>query len=351
MWYQTKFFIYTVGIIMVLTILYLILLLSPILNTIFEFIVTLVTPLFIGGLIFYIVRPIRDYLESKKIPRIYAIAFIYCLVLAVLALVLIYLWPFFKAQIEAFNESPEKFEEVQNKTMNIINLFNIYEYSTEDIKKYLIGLLHSFFNWVVKDLTTIVGRVTQIAGFVIFTPIILFYLLKDSNNFPKIVLHATPKEYKQIVGTLLEDLDSTLSLYISGQFVVAVIDASLIFLGYLIVGLPFALLLAMIALVFNMIPFVGTFISTIPALIVGFAISPYKSLEVLAIVIIVHTLDANIISPYILGGRLKVHPLTIILLLLACGSLYGILGLLLATPIYVIIKVLINDLYIENENL
>lgn len=349
MWYNSRFFKYSIGTILVLLIIYLCILLAPVINALLEFITTLLLPLLIGGVLFYILRPLRDLLEKNKIPRLYAIAIIYCALAIVIALITIYLWPFFSEQITSFSQSPAgKIQEVQDKTIDFINIFNFADLSTLELKRALDSFLRKMTNWLTQDIISVIGKFTKITSLIIFTPFILFYFLKDSSSFQPLVFSATPKTYKDIMKRLLRDFDATLHIYIGGQFLIAVIIGTLMFIGYSIIGLPYALLLAMLALVFNMIPFIGTFISTIPALLVGFAESPWLAFKVLLVILVVHLLDANVISPYILGSRLNIHPMTILLLLITCGSLYGILGLLLAAPIYALIKVLVMDLYDES---
>jgi predicted PurR-regulated permease PerM len=97
------------------------------------------------------------------------------------------------------------------------------------------------------------------------------------------------------------------------------------------------------------IPFLGPFLAITPALFVGLSDSPFMVFKVLVVFIIVQQLESNVISPQVIGQRLNIHPLTIILLLLAAGSLYGLIGLLLATPVYALAKVLLwNTFQIYN---
>lgn len=350
MWYHKKFFKYATATLLLLSILLLILQLSPILNTIIQFVTTLLFPLIFSGLLFYIFRPLRNFLE-RKIPRVFAIWIIYLMAMLGLFLISLYLWPSFSKQISEFTESPEnKIEEVQSKTLNLIRSFKITDFTIDELRQWFNIFLKTISDWLTQDVLSLAAKVTQIASLIIFTPFILFYLLNDSGWLMQNFLHFIPKEYKHLVRRVLNDIDDTLSIYIGGQLLVGIVIGALVYIGYTIIGLQYAFLLALLALIFNMIPFIGTFISTIPAVLIGFADSPFMSLKVLLVVSLVHLLDANVISPYILGTRLNIHPLMIILLLLACGSLYGILGLLLATPLYAILKVLLIDLYWEKNN-
>jgi predicted PurR-regulated permease PerM len=89
----------------------------------------------------------------------------------------------------------------------------------------------------------------------------------------------------------------------------------------------------------------GPFLAITPAILVGLSDSPFMVLKVIIVFLIVQQCESNLISPQIIGQRLNIHPLTIILLLLAAGSLYGLIGLILATPTYALLKVLIDSVY------
>lgn len=101
----------------------------------------------------------------------------------------------------------------------------------------------------------------------------------------------------------------------------------------------------MIAVVFTTIPFVGPFLAITPAFLVALSDSPFMVMKVIVLFVIVQQLESNVISPQVIGQRLNIHPLTIILLLLAAGTLYGLIGLILVTPLYALAKVLIESLY------
>ena len=143
----------------------------------------------------------------------------------------------------------------------------------------------------------------------------------------------------------MQDIDETLSGFILSQLTVAAVVGFFLFCGYLLIGLPHALLLALFAMIFYVIPILGTVIAIIPALVVGLTINLGMAVKIILVMLFAHLLEVNILTPRLMSHRLKIHPLTIILLLLAAGSLYGIFGLLLVTPTYAILKVIVWNLY------
>jgi predicted PurR-regulated permease PerM len=144
---------------------------------------------------------------------------------------------------------------------------------------------------------------------------------------------------------MLDDVDKTLSAYIIGQAIIALTIGILMYIGYLILGLNYALILAVFAMVTAFIPILGAFIGVIPAVLVGLTVNPLMALKVLILMIIVQQLEGNLISPQIIGKRLNIHPLTFIIILLAAASLFGFIGMLIAVPVYAVCKIIGKKIY------
>ena len=137
-------------------------------------------------------------------------------------------------------------------------------------------------------------------------------------------------------------MNTTLSAYISGQAIECLFVAVATSIGYLIIGQPLAIVLGLIAGVTNMIPYIGPYIGIAPALLVALTVAPQKILWVIVVVIVVQQIDGNIIYPNIIGKTLNIHPLTIIILLMAAGNLAGIPGMILCIPFYAVLKTVVN---------
>jgi predicted PurR-regulated permease PerM len=140
-------------------------------------------------------------------------------------------------------------------------------------------------------------------------------------------------------------MDFALSSYIQGQIIVSICVGILAYIAFLIIGLDYPLVLALVAMFTNVIPFIGPWIGTIPAVIVGLLNSPFMALLVVLAVVVVQQIESNLISPQVMGRKLSIHPLTIIFLLLVAGRFAGLLGLILAVPTYAVGKVLVLHIY------
>src|SRR5690606_10521720 len=153
------------------------------------------------------------------------------------------------------------------------------------------------------------------------------------------------EEHKPEGRKLLEDVDETLSNYKVGQAIVAVVVGFFMFIGYVIIGLDYALSLAVFAMFLIIVPFLGPLIGVIPAIFVALMSGePFMAIKVLIVLLIVQQLEGNLVTPNIMGSRLNIHPLTIILLLLIAAALYGFVGILIAIPLYAVLKTVVHNL-------
>ena len=195
---------------------------------------------------------------------------------------------------------------------------------------------------VLKGLSSRIGdvinAVTNITVVTITVPVMLFYMLKDGSKLgPSIQKWLSPHHAKE-VDQLLGKMNDTLSSYIAGQVIECLFVAVFTSLGYLLIHQPLALVLGIVAGLCNIIPYIGPYIGIAPALFVSLTMAPQKLILVIIVVIVVQQIDGNVIYPNIIGKTLQIHPLTIILLLLAAGHIAGIAGMILCIPFYAVLK-------------
>jgi len=342
MWFNQKFFKFATATILALIIIWLSYTLLPILRPLWDFFLSLMYPIISAGFLYYLLRPSVKLLVRYKMSTPLAISLVYFFILIVLVLLGTYIYPVLAKQLDELAQTPvQQIEAVKQKTVSIINFFNFNMYSPQEINNFITYFLKNSYSLMVNNILDTVSRATQIVITLILTPIILFYFLRDDSFFTSKLEKILPDPYSEELLKLLKEMDTTLSNVITGQSLVALILGSIIFIGYLAIGLQHALFLAIFAMIFDTIPIVGVFLSLIPALMIAFSTSTFMVFKVIIVTLIAHLLEANLISPQIMGPRLHIHPLTIILLLLACGSMYGILGLFLATPLYALFKIIV----------
>ena len=180
---------------------------------------------------------------------------------------------------------------------------------------------------------------------IITVPFILFYLLKDGKKLPDYILNFLPIPMRSHTFTVLQEMNKQISSYIRGQIVVSFCIGVLMFIGFVIIGLDYAPVLAVIAGFTSVVPYLGPAIAITPALIIAIVTSPYMLLKLIIVWTIVQLIEGKFISPQIMGRNLHVHPITIIFIIIIAGNLFGVVGILLAVPGYAILKVITTHLF------
>ncbi len=148
---------------------------------------------------------------------------------------------------------------------------------------------------------------------------------------------------------LVDEISSTLSGYIIGQGILCIIIGILAFIAYTIIGLPNAIFLALIAGIMEAVPLVGPFIGALPAIIIAFTISPFSALWVVVATVIIQQLENNLLVPRVMRRTIGVSPIVTILALLALGSMFGVLGALVALPLAAIVQLLLERLVMSSD--
>lgn len=343
-WFEENFFKYTVAIILLLLIILLLYQTAPFFSPILWFIGAVFLPVLLSAFLYYILRPIVNML-SRWIPRYIAILITYLALGLFVFIVSLLYGPGIMEGIG--NISPENLEVLKSNINHLIERIKNYVNfsSLPFLETTVIEYIPKINDFMQNLIVNLISSLASIAISLALTPFVLYYFLRDDSLFSRFVLRFVPMQFQEEAQKILDEIDVTLSGFIVAQMVIATIIGSGLLLGYLLIGLPHALALALFAMIFYIIPFLGTFIAIIPALIVALTISWTMMIKVILVMFIAHFLEANLITPRLMSHHLKIHPLTIILLLLAAGSLYGILGLLLITPTYAILKVIIWNLY------
>lgn len=344
MWIQESFYKYSIAVLISLTIVLLLYLTSPIFYPLLWFVAAILLPILFATLLYYIFRPIVIFFE-RWVPRYLAIMATYFLFACLAITFGLYIVPEIIDTIN--NISPEKIEFLKTSTSSLIDYLKGYVPLTNIpiVESAIATYVPKINGFIYAGAANLIKTIADIAIALALTPFVLYYFLKDDKLFSVFLLRFVPEKFKDEVHKIIQDIDQTLSEFIIAQMTVACVVGFILFCGYLIIGLPQALGLALFAMVFYIIPFLGTFIAIIPALIVASTISFTMVFYVVLLMILAHLTESNLLTPKLMSIRLKIHPLTVVLLLLAAGSLYGLVGLLLVTPTYAILKVIIWNLY------
>ena len=317
---------------------------------------TIFIPLLIGGVLFYITVPIQTFLEKYKVPRWGSIVIIFLLLIAGIWIGLSIVGPpIFEQITHLFKNIPALAAEGEMLALQLMDrLGDLPDWAKAEVNKAIESVKSfsvEFGKIAVQFSQSVISGTFQGVVVAILSPFFLFFMLKDHEKFVPAVTRVFSGETKKWIEKTLKDIDEVLRLYIQGQLLISFILATMLYIGYLVMGLNFALLLAVFAFFMNIIPFIGPWIAFIPALIIGVIQDPMMVIWVSLITLIANQIDANLITPNIMGKTLKIHPLTIITILLAAGKIAGFFGILLAVPGYAVGKVIVENIYEKRKEI
>lgn len=203
------------------------------------------------------------------------------------------------------------------------------------------AILAEFGQWALAFLRQL-GTVVGFLGYLVVTPVVAFYLLRDWRSLLTFLEELIPTRERPGVVTFIDEYDRSLGRFVRGQLTEATLVGILTGAGLAVLGVPSALLLGVIAGICNIIPYIGLAISIVPALIVALTMeSPLGGLlRVGAVFLVVQFIDGSVTGPKIVGESVGLHPVVIMLALAFGGAVLGFAGLLLAIPLAVLVKML-----------
>lgn len=345
--FQNKWFVGLAYGILVMLLLYMLIKISPMLLAVYLFAKAVLAPFIIAMIISYVLNPVVNLLNARKVPRPIAVLLIYAVFIASLTVILMNFIPMFMRQLKELNEH---LPELGLKAQFMINSFNRNELLPPSVREGLneaLFKLEASFSEGITSFVNDIGSTINMMFVAFIIPFLVFYMLKDFKLIERTTLTFVPKKHRREMIRLFLDIDDALGNYIRGQFIVCLIVGTLAYIGYWLVGMPYPLLLASIVAVFNIIPYLGPFFGAAPALIMASTISWKMVLLVAAVNLVVQILEGNVISPQVVGRSLHMHPLMIIFALLVGGEFAGVIGLILAVPFFAVMKVIYQHVYVH----
>jgi putative heme transporter len=273
-------------------------------------------------------NPAVEWLERKRIARSVSVIVIAGLALGLVALFVVFLLPPLTAQMtHLFHDGPafraRILERIPARYPSVQAMIRaLFEWSSS-LKA--ITVFERSFAW---GQSAVSGLVTT--GIVL---VLTLYLLLDGKSLYAWLLAFVPRTYREKVATTMDEVSNVIQAYVSGQLLVAVLFA-LFTAGLLtILGVPAAVPLAVIAGVCDIIPVLGILLATVPAVLLGLAVSPSTAAIVAVAYLGYHLVETYFILPRVYGNKLKISTLSVLLALLVGGRLQGIIGAVLVLPL------------------
>ena len=312
----------------------------------------ILSPLFIGLFLAWLLEPAINYFVKNKVNRKLATVVVYLILIFLIILILALIVPEFISQLnELIKKIPDFLTSINNFIDDLFLNFSSSDFDLTGMKDNLIKSINNYVNNLTSNnLTGVVDKVgssLKTLMDIFLGLLIAFYLSLDFRKVNKYLNIIVPKKYHEELNEIKHSLNEMLRSYVNGTLLSCLFVMILSLIGFLIAGISSPLLFAIFCAITNIIPYFGPYIGGIPVVIVGFAINPVTGIICLITVVLVQFLEGNILHPLIVGKAVSLHPITMMLSLLVFQYFFGILGMILAAPIVATLKILYN--FLENK--
>lgn len=303
----------------------------------------LLTPLFIGLIFSWLFKPLVNYLEGKKVRRWITILAIYVLILIFVYLLLSTLIPVLYEQVSELAKTiPSIFNDIKNSITTFVeNIYNSTGIDFSQTKDNIFASVETSVTSVIEGLpNTLINLgssiISGVGTFIIGLIIGAFLLFSPKKDLSLIKL--LPKRYQNNVQVLVAEINSIFRSFVNGTFALATLVFVLCAIGFSIGGLKGAIIFAFFCGITNIIPYIGPYIGAAPALVVAFSQGTGVGIAVLIVILIVQGVEGNLLQPIVMSRTMKLSPVTVIIALLVFGYFWGVIGMILSTPIVATLK-------------
>lgn len=287
------------------------------------------------------IDPLVDRLQKKRIPRFLSVLALYVIFIGFF---IIALWQFVPALAEEFQQFSATFPKIIDKFISQVSIFEgAFNYNLSlSIERFLEGLGSQIGQLLGGIFITTKNIIAVFVSLFIFL-VVSFYLATEEKGVKKFLRMIFPKEIGVYTVGLFERVGERFSRWLRSRFLLALIIGVSVWLGLTLLGIRFALVLAFLAGVLDLIPIAGPIIAAIPAIILALFYSPLLALAVLLLYIVVQLVENVLLVPKIMQRRLCLHPVIIILAIVIGGELAGVLGIIIALPLVIVIQEFLKD--------
>jgi len=304
--------------------------------------------LFIALIIVSVIDPVVDWLQDKKIPRFLGIWIVYLFLLTLFGVLFAFIIPLIASQFDEFsNRLPEYLQGIQVYLKAISDYFSSQNiaFDPNQITNQISQALTAFSNNIISTTFGI------FSGFISFIAVLslVFYMTVRKDGIKNFIVFITPDQYKNYAAELVIRIKNRMGGWMRGQLMVMLLVFALDFIGLSIIGVPFALVLAIIAGLLEIVPYVGPIIGAIPGIILGFIISPLTGILAALIYFVVQQFESNVFLPQVMKRTVGLNPIVVILSLLVGFKLGGVLGVILSVPLATVFNVFVEDFFKEKK--
>lgn len=319
---------------------YLLIKLFPAYGVFFSFLWKIFAPFLIAALIAYLLHPFVKKMHTFHIHKAVSILLIYFVFFGGVGYAIFRLHP---AIVHQLRDLSDQLPHLMSMYSDAV--YKMYEYTSflpETVHDKMDGLFDRLESKMDSFIGDIVGMLTKVVDMIVLVtviPVLVFYFLKDFTTIKRYVKKWIPRNYQQEASRLVHAIDDSLGSYLRGLLIVNLFVGIAAFIVLHFLHVKYALLLAIIMGITNIIPYFGPIIGAIPALLITIPVSVKLAIIVMVAFFIIQLIESNLLSPYIYGKSIHIHPIVIIFALLVGGEIGGVIGMVLAVPVLTICHV------------
>ncbi|MEG0798964.1 MAG: AI-2E family transporter [Bacilli bacterium] len=309
-------------------------------------VVRVISPLFIGWVLAWLLNPFVVKLTEKGLPRGISVVIVFVSLLLILYLIILALVPSLSIQInEIVSSIPTVLNRMKEWVDNIfLNISNASLVNLDAAKDEFFTYIENFgANLAVNlpgNMIKIIQGLISGMGTIAISFIVGFYMLFNFHNLRNQLLSLLPKKHRITIEPLIDEIAQSMHEFIKGTLLISIILFVVSLTGFAIIGLKAPVLFALFCAITNLIPYIGPYIGGGAVALIAFTQSSVIGIITIVFVFVVQLLESNILQPIVMSKKMNLHPVTIVVSLLIFGYFFGILGMVLATPIVALIKII-----------
>lgn len=303
-------------------------------------------PFLLAILLSYFLSPAVEWFERRNVSRTISLILLY---LFGSLIVCAFLWkgiPIFLREVESFIQSlPQISEQLESIVLSL------ERYQAEKFPPIVKHVIEQNINeaelMIEKSLGALVHRMIGLMEYTIgvaVSPVIAFYLLHDWQAIRKSLFELLPMECRGTCGEIATQVNRVLSGVIRGQVIISIFVGTAVTIGLYYFGVPYAILLGVLAGILDIIPYFGAIFGAVPAILFGLFISPITAVKVAILFFIVHQLESSIIHPNVVGDSIGMHPLAVLFFVFLGGEVGGLVGMVIGVPLAAIVKIIFHHI-------
>ncbi|MFN2363531.1 MAG: AI-2E family transporter [Halarsenatibacteraceae bacterium] len=338
--FQNRFFKLTAAVIMLLAIFFIINQIPQLADFFSGVFHLVIIPLLLATFFYYLLRPLVRFLYKYIDNKTFSILLTIAALLILVFFITYFAGSIIYTEVMRLVRFLSDYENIAIRVSELITEVDEIEFLSEiDVEGRLVQFARDIGNRVTGyNFMGLFDSLAQMGVIVFLTPFLVVYFLKDDRLLFKKFLRLIPKKRRRVIKEIIGKIDKTFAIYIPSQLLVGAISGVIMFIGYLIIGMPNALGLAFILAVASVIPFIGPAIGVAPAVFIALTTSWIMLLQVGILMTVVQMFENNLVRPILQGGMLNTHPIAVIIAIVIASISFGFLGALVAVPVYVSIR-------------